>query len=152
MKAPTTAFFAAGLAMAALAACGSEESADQETTVTETTGEASDAAAEPAGEIVGDAAAGERTFAQCAVCHAVEPGRSGIGPSLHGVFGRAAASVEGFNYSPAMRESGLTWTAEALGDYLESPQRTVPGTRMSFAGLRDPQQRADVIAYLETLQ
>lgn len=76
------------------------------------------------------------------------------GPSLHGVVGREAGAVSGFAFSPALRNSGITWTEDELSRYLEHPQGVVPGTRMAFAGLRDPQDRAAVIAYLQaqTLQ
>ena len=74
-----------------------------------------------------------------------------IGPSLHGVVGRPAGKEPGFTYTAANRDSGITWTEEKLFQYLENPQRVVPGTKMSFAGWpTDPQKRADVIAYLKT--
>lgn len=99
-----------------------------------------------------DVAAGQRAFGQCRACHTVEQGgRNGVGPNLHGVFGRRAGAVEGFRYSAPMRakgEGGLTWTPEALAPYLENPREVVPGTSMAFAGLRQEAQRTDVIAYL----
>ena len=73
-----------------------------------------------------------------------------VGPSLAGVVGREAGTVEGYNYTPANANSGITWTPEKLFQYLENPQRVVPGTKMAFAGLSDGQDRADVIAYLES--
>jgi cytochrome c len=101
--------------------------------------------------LMGDPARGERVFAVCRSCHSVEPGSNGIGPSLHGIMGRVAGTVEGFNYSAANRNSGITWTDEQLFAYLERPSAVVPGTTMAFAGLRQPQQRADLIAYLHQL-
>jgi len=100
----------------------------------------------------GDAANGAKLFAQCKICHSVEPGKNGLGPSLHDINGRKAASVEGFSYSPAMKNSGITWTDAALSDYLRAPMKTVPGTKMAFAGIAKDSDRADVIAYLDTLK
>ncbi len=96
----------------------------------------------------GDAARGRRVFAQCQTCHAVQPGRNNVGPSLHGIIGRTAGSVEGFRYSPANQNSNVVWTEETMFEYLENPTRFIPGTIMAFPGLRNPQDRADVIAYL----
>ena len=102
-----------------------------------------------------DAAApgGQRVFnVQCRACHTVEQGgRSGVGSNLHGVVGRKAASVEGFRYSAAMREkaeAGLTWDGETLRAYLANPRAVVPGGSMTFAGLRNDQQLADLIAFM----
>ena len=91
-------------------------------------------------------------FLQCAACHSVEPGRNGIGPGLAGVAGRKAASLSGFDYSPALKNSGLTWNAANLDKWLTSPQRMVPGTRMPFAGIPDPAKRRAVVDYLMSLK
>ncbi|MGB3379473.1 MAG: cytochrome c family protein, partial [Allopontixanthobacter sediminis] len=99
--------------------------------------------------LTGDAAAGKVVFAQCRSCHVTEPGVNKTGPSLAGIVGRTAGSVDGYNYSPANANSGITWTEEHLYAYLENPQRVVPKTKMIFPGLRDAQKRADVIAYLK---
>ena len=103
-----------------------------------------------------DAAAGQRVFNQCRACHTVDQGgRNGVGPNLHGVVGRRAASIEGFRYSANMRqlaEGGLTWTTDNLQRYLANPKDLVPQGSMAFAGLRNEQQRNDVIAYLQTLK
>ena len=100
-----------------------------------------------------DASAGQRVFNQCRACHVIENnGRNGIGPNLHGVVGRRAASIENFRYSANMRElgqGGLTWNEEALDKYLTNPKDVVPQGSMSFPGLRNEQQRKDVIAYLK---
>ena len=96
-----------------------------------------------------DASAGEAVFAQCTTCHVVEPGVNRTGPSLAGIVGREAGQVEGFNYTPANANSGITWTPEKLFQYLEDPHRVIPGTKMAFAGLPEGQDRANVIAYLE---
>jgi len=100
--------------------------------------------------MIGDAERGRLRFQQCAACHSVEAGVNKSGPSLHGVIGRVAGSVSGFNYSQANRASGVTWTEQELFDYLENPRLRIPGTTMAFAGIRNPQQRADVIAYIKT--
>jgi cytochrome c len=97
----------------------------------------------------GDATKGKADFATCQTCHAIDAGVNKIGPSLHGVVGRAAGSIAGFTYSSANKTSGITWTEDKLFQYLENPQRVVPGTKMSFPGWTDPQKRADVIAYLK---
>ncbi|RIV85976.1 c-type cytochrome [Aurantiacibacter zhengii] len=101
-------------------------------------------------EFTADPAHGGEVFQQCAACHVLEPGVNRVGPSLAGVVGREAGTVEGYNYTPANANSGITWTPEKLFQYLENPQRVVPGTKMAFAGLSDGQDRADVIAYLES--
>ena len=98
----------------------------------------------------GDAAKGEKNFTACKVCHAVD--KNMIGPHLKGVVGRAAGSVADYTYSAANKGSGITWTPEKLFQYLEKPQRVVPGTKMTYPGMPDPQQRADTIAYLSTLK
>ena len=103
-----------------------------------------------------DAAAGQRVFNQCRACHTVEAGgRNGVGPNLHGIAGRRAAAVDGFRYSANMRqlaEGGLTWTDENLGRYLTNPKDVVPQGSMAFAGVRNDEQRANLIAYLKTLR
>jgi cytochrome c len=100
-----------------------------------------------------DAAAGQRVFNQCRACHTInQGGRAGVGPNLHGVVGRKAASVEGFRYSAPMREKaqeGLTWDEETLRAYIRDPKAVVPGGSMSYPGLRNDQQLSDLIAYLK---
>lgn len=90
-------------------------------------------------------------FARCATCHQTAPGRNGVGPSLAGVYGAPAAHEPTYAYSRAMRESGLVWDEATLDAYLANPREVVPGTKMAFAGLRDPAERAAIIAYLKTL-
>lgn len=99
--------------------------------------------------LTGDAAAGQRIFAQCRTCHALEAGQNKVGPSLNGIFGRTAGSVPNFRYSAANKASGVVWTEEVMFEYLENPREFMPGTNMSFVGLKQPQQRVDVIAYLK---
>jgi cytochrome c len=102
-------------------------------------------------QLSGNPQAGSRVFrALCASCHAVAPGLNGTGPSLHGIIDRAAGGVEGFRYSEANRASGITWTEQELFDYLERPSARIPGTTMIFQGIAQPQQRADLIAYLRS--
>ena len=96
---------------------------------------------------------GEKVFRNnCSICHSAQPGRNLVGPSLFGVVGRHSGQVPGFHYSEANRQSGLTWDPGTLDRYLNGPRQVVPGTLMTFPGLRDPRQRADVIAYLTTLR
>lgn len=131
-----------------LAACGSppeDKSADTATPV------ASDTATATAGTTT--AAGGKpAAFAQCAVCHAVEAGKNGVGPSLAGVFGRKAGTVAGYTYTDANKNSGLTWDEATLDEYLTAPAKKVPGTKMTFAGYPDAAKRKEVIEYLKTLK
>ncbi|MFZ4383206.1 MAG: c-type cytochrome [Sandarakinorhabdus sp.] len=100
--------------------------------------------------LTGDAAQGEVVFAQCKACHVVDAGKNRVGPSLWAVVGRTAGTVPGFTYSKANKDSGVAWTEDVLYKYLEAPQKFMPGTKMAFGGLKKPQDRADVIAYLKT--
>jgi len=97
----------------------------------------------------GNAVHGQQLFARCAACHTVGQTGGKIGPSLNGVVGRKAASVAGYNYSPAMKNSGLTWNPDTLGRFLQAPTKVVPGTKMFFPGLPNPQDQADLTAYLK---
>lgn len=117
---------------------------------------AADAAAAPvvaaaAGAGAGDAALGLKVFAKCKACHKVD-GKDAVGPHLNGVVGRPTASVEGFKYSDAMIAHAGEWTPERIDAYLADPKGTVPGNKMAFAGLKKPEDRANVIAYLQSLQ
>jgi len=100
-------------------------------------------------DLTGDPANGESVFRRCASCHRVGPdANNAVGPALNGVVGRQAGTHPDFNYSQAMKDSGVTWDAETLSAFLEAPRQFMPGTRMAFQGLPDAQDRADVIAYL----
>jgi cytochrome c len=97
----------------------------------------------------GDAAAGKILFQQkCAICHSVDAGVNKIGPSLHGVVGRKAGSLEGYNYSDAMKNANRTWNDATLDDYLTNPREKIPGIKMIFPGFANPTDRQNVIAYL----
>ena len=95
-----------------------------------------------------DAAAGEKVFALCRSCHVLDEGVNRVGPSLHKVVGRASGSVAGFSYSDANKNSGVTWTTDVLFKYLEDPKGFMPGTKMAFPGIKDAQDRANLVAYL----
>jgi cytochrome c len=97
----------------------------------------------------GDAARGEQKFGECGACHSLKPGVTNVGPSLSGLFGRKAGTLSDFRYSPAMRRSGITWSAQTLEAFIADPQKLVPANRMPYAGLTDADARADLIAYLE---
>ena len=100
-----------------------------------------------------DADSGQAVFkTQCGVCHAVQEGKTMIGPSLFGVVGRAAGKVPGFRYSAASQSTDIVWTPDMLDKYLTAPKAVVPGTTMLYAGLKDDAKRADLIAYLGTLK
>lgn len=100
-------------------------------------------------QLTGDATAGARVWRQCQTCHVTDAGVNKVGPSLHAIIGRKAGTVEGFRYSAANQGSGITWTEQELYAYLENPRAKIPGTTMSFVGVKDSQQRADLIAYLK---
>ncbi len=100
------------------------------------------------GGLTGDAAAGRRVFARCQTCHVLQDGVNRVGPSLYGIFGRTSGTVEGFRYSEANQSSGIVWDEEIMFEYLENPRAYMPGTNMAFPGLRNPQDRANVIAYM----
>ncbi len=144
--------------LVALSACGESPASQNAAAEEETAAAEAPVAEEPAepvaevafADLTGDAAAGETVFVQCKTCHLLEEGKNGVGPSLYNVIGRAAGSIEGFNYSDANAGSGITWTPEIMFEYLEAPREYLPGTRMAYPGLKDAQDRADLIAYLQT--
>jgi cytochrome c len=97
-----------------------------------------------------DAAAGEKVFAKCKICHQIGEGaKNGVGPALNGVVGRKAGSEEGYNYSTANKSSGLTWDEATLKQYLKNPRAMVPGTKMIFPGISNEKDIDDVIVYLK---
>lgn len=102
----------------------------------------------------GDVEAGKTAFRECKSCHMVGKGaKHRIGPNLNGIFGRKAADQDGFRYSKPLKRAGvngLEWHAETLNDYIENPRQMVTGTRMSYRGMKDPEKRRNLIAYLRT--
>ena len=98
-----------------------------------------------------DAAAGEQIYVKkCKVCHQL--GKNAVGPDLTGIIGRKSGSVEGFNYSDANKNSGITWDDKTFKEYIVNPKAKIPGTKMVFAGLPDEKERNDLTAYLATLK
>lgn len=98
-----------------------------------------------------DANAGKTLFQECVACHSVTPGENGVGPSLAGVYGRPAGTVEGFRYSNAVKKSGITWDAGSLDQYISNPQSLISGSRMPYSGMASEADRLNLIAYLKTL-
>ncbi|MEQ8814823.1 MAG: cytochrome c family protein [Thalassobaculum sp.] len=100
----------------------------------------------------GDPAAGKKAFRKCGACHTVQAGKNRVGPSLAGIVDRQAGSVEGFKYSKAMLNFGAgggIWDAATLDAYLADPRGFIKGNKMAFPGMKDAQERTDVIAYLK---
>ena len=98
-----------------------------------------------------DAAAGEKVFLVCKVCHQVgENAKNAVGPVLNGLFGRKAGTVDGFSYSDGNKHSGITWDDATFSEYIKDPKAKVPGTKMVFAGIKDEQKIKDLTAYLHT--
>lgn len=157
---------ALGLTLAAAAVAFSLSGCGKSAT---TAGDNATSAAEPAGAAVGltpeqkkalqatfpapyataDLTNGESKFALCASCHTLTKGGPNMtGPHLYGVFGRKSASVDKFNYSDPMKALNITWDAAHIDTWITDPKAMVPGTKMTFVGLKDPTDRMDVIAYL----
>jgi cytochrome c2 len=105
-----------------------------------------------AAQAAGDAAKGGVIFKQqCSACHATKPGSEGAGPSLAGVVGRVSGTESGFSYTPAIKAAHIPWSSAKLEQFLSGPSKVIPGTAMPIT-IADPQQRADVVAYLATLK
>jgi cytochrome c len=107
-------------------------------------------AAAPVAAIAADADAGKTVFNKCKACHQVD--KNAVGPHLGDLLGRKAGSVEGYKYSDALKNSGITWDEAALDKWLQGPAKDVPGTKMIFAGIKDEADRANLIEYLKTLK
>ena len=140
----------------ALAACGPSEAPSTPSQTPSAQTETPDAAAMqaaiaalPAPYNEANYEAGRRVFAQCRSCHVIQAGAPHrVGPNLHGVFGREIGTAEGFTYSQAVQDADFVWDAAHLDDWLQNPQTFLPGNRMAFAGVRNEEQRRDLIAYL----
>jgi cytochrome c len=98
---------------------------------------------------VADVKRGEKLFEECRACHALERGVNGVGPDLHGVFGRRAGALDDFRYSPALKKSGITWTRQTLDAYVLDPQKAVPANRMPYGGMPEAKDRVDLLEYLQ---
>ena len=97
-----------------------------------------------------DVVAGERVFQQCRACHQVGvDAKNGVGPILNGIFGRKSGMIAGYNYSDANKNSGISWDESVFSEYIKDPRAKVPGTKMSYAGLRDERRINDLIAFLK---
>lgn len=128
--------------LALLSACGSKPTEDAATPEPEVAATDTPAVADPT--------APPAAFAQCATCHQVKKdGAHGVGPNLYGVYGTKAGEIATFNFSPAMKASGLTWDDATLDTYITNPRAMVPGTKMSFAGQTDAAKRVEIIAWLK---
>ena len=102
------------------------------------------------GAIAQDIAAGEKSWNKCRACHQVgETARNGVGPQLNGLFGRHSGAVEGYSYSVANKNSGITWDEAVFGEYIKDPKAKIPGTKMVFAGIKNEQEIKDLIAFLK---
>jgi cytochrome c len=94
--------------------------------------------------------AGERVFAQCRACHQVgENAKNLVGPQLNGMFGRKSGTIEGYTYTEANKNANITWDEKSFTDYITDPKGRIPGTKMAFAGIKNPQQITDLVAYLK---
>ncbi|WP_411818772.1 c-type cytochrome [Hyphococcus sp. DH-69] len=129
-------------ALLALAGCG--EKAEEKSGSAQTAAAAAPETAE---------SRGRKAFNECAVCHSVREGDSHrVGPNLYAVVGTPAGAREGFAYSKAMKESGVVWDDQALDAFMKNPRDFIPKNRMAYVGQRDDAKRADIIAYLKTMQ
>ncbi|HZQ01459.1 MAG TPA: cytochrome c family protein [Reyranella sp.] len=95
----------------------------------------------------GDPRRGEEIYHRCLACHALKVNR--VGPKHCGLFGRKAGTAPNYQYSSAMKKYGVTWNEQTLDHFITNPMQVVPGTKMGYAGIKDPQERADLIAYLK---
>jgi len=97
-----------------------------------------------------DVDAGKVVFNRCKICHTVETGgRHTLGPNLHGIYSRKAATIEGFQYSDALKNSGIIWDDETLARYIHDPKDAIPGNRMAFPGIKNEEEMENLLAYLK---
>jgi cytochrome c len=160
MRHPGLTLAVAAIAATALSACNKPANAPPAETTTTSTPSAAPAAMTdeekkaalaklPAPYNTADLDNGESKFALCSTCHTLQQGGPNMtGPNLYGVFGRKAATSAGFSYSDALKAAGWTWDAQHLDTWITDPKVAAPGTKMTFAGLKDPKDRTDVIAYV----
>jgi cytochrome c len=127
-----------------------EEAATEEAATEEAAADAGAGATAGFAGMTTDIKAGERVFALCRSCHVLDEGVNRVGPSLHNIVGRKSGTVAGFAYSDANKNSGVTWTTDVMFEYLADPKAFMPGTKMAFPGIKNPQDRANLIAYLES--
>lgn len=106
-------------------------------------------AQQAAGEIVGDPVRGKAVYARCAACHDLNTGATRLGPSLKGIVGRTSGTMPNFNYSQALKDKAVVWNAASLDAFLAGPAKYAPGNRMAFPPLSNPQDRADLVAFLD---
>ncbi|HMR32074.1 MAG TPA: cytochrome c family protein [Geminicoccaceae bacterium] len=102
----------------------------------------------PSARADGDVAKGEKVFTKCKACHEIANEKNKVGPSLHGVIGRKAGTVPGFKYSPAMANSGVTWDAATIAEYVAKPKEFITGNKMAFVGLKKEDEIQDLIAFI----
>ncbi|PJI43258.1 cytochrome c family protein [Ferrovibrio sp.] len=100
-------------------------------------------------QAAGNPEEGRKTFAKCRACHQLDAGKHAVGPSLKGLFGRKAGTAEGYKYSDAMKNSGVTWNDETIAQYLADPKSFIKGNKMVFPGIKRETEVADLIAYLK---
>lgn len=97
-----------------------------------------------------DVAAGERSWNKCRACHQIgENAKNAVGPVMNGLFGRHSGSIEGYNYSAANKNSGITWDEAVFAEYIKDPKAKIPGTKMTFAGIKNEQEIRDLTAFLK---
>jgi len=107
-------------------------------------------AASSGGALAQDVAAGEQSFKKCMPCHSIgEDAKNKVGPAQNGLDGRKAGTVEGFNYSEANKNSGITWNEQTFKEYIQDPRARIPGTKMTFAGIKNEKEATDLWAYLK---
>jgi cytochrome c len=98
-----------------------------------------------------DATAGKSSFNKCVICHAIGAGaKNKVGPELNGLDGRKSGTAEGYSYSDANKNSGITWNKEQFLDYIKDPKAMMPGTKMAFAGIKDPTEAQNLWAYISS--